>query len=235
MVAALDEGVGVLGTCRGARRRGGAGSTFSEPIDSPTGIGSWAEDGLSEWNWPSFVAQCGVMLLTRDPDDLLARQLVAYAATATQYAATAVLMNRAVRSRAMLGDDFRRLVTLGFEWCALRYKAHFRRLEGASAATDALKRKLVERFVAKELSTEFPSLLELNKLNRAEFHVRKGGSSTSLEMALDRRTLQAALGWLDLGAATNDAEREEWRLLLLQMLELVLQRVGRGSVGSGLP
>lgn len=194
-------------------------------IDSPTGIGSWAEGGLGELNWPSFVAQCGVMLLTQDPDDVLARQLVAYAATATQYAATAVLMNRAVRSRAMLGDDFRRLVTLGFEWCALRYKAHFRRLEGASAATDALKRKLVERFVAKELSMEFPSLLELNKLNRAEFHVRKGGSSTSLEMALDRRTLQAALGWLDLGAATTDAEREEWRLLLLQMLELVLQRV----------
>lgn len=75
-------------------------------IDSPSGIGSWEGEGLGKWNWPSFVAECGVVLLTQNQDDLLARQLVAHAATATQYAATAVLMRSAARSRAVLGDDF---------------------------------------------------------------------------------------------------------------------------------
>lgn len=195
-------------------------------IDSPTGIGAWAEVGLDELNWPSFAAECGVILLAQDPDDFLARELVGHAATAIQYAATAVVMKRAARARAVLGDDFARLLNLEFEWCALRYQADFRRMaDGSNATRDAFRLDLVARFAKKQLPTDVPSLLDRNGRNRADLHAATRGAETSLEIALDVRVLQAALAWLDLAAASTPAEREAWRQIMVQLLELSLERV----------
>jgi hypothetical protein len=189
---------------------------------------AWAQYGLGDLHWSSFVGECGVVLLSRDRDDHLARELLARAIVATQYSTMGRAMRLAGSLRSELGDDFNRAVTVALEWCSLRFRLEYakhirQRVEDWSKSREAL----VEGFVGRTSSTSFPRLLSLNAENRAKIiTLRSGEGQGGVDMspAIDLKALQEALGWLQLDGGLSSTEENAWGDLLEQLVDLSIER-----------
>ena len=82
------------------------------PLDSDTSAGND--------HWDAFAAEAGVVLWEKNQQDPLARCLVANGMMAYRYATAALTVRRARALRSTLGDDFRRLVSLGVRYSPVR-------------------------------------------------------------------------------------------------------------------
>jgi hypothetical protein len=202
-----------------------------------------SEVAIGDQQWDSFAAECGVLLLTENSEDALARSLVAGSVTAFRYATTTLTMRRAARVRRQLGDEFSMMVALAIRWAALR-PLQARRADSAfdtdRAAFLARKRALVQEFVDKTLSSRAPDLSKLNAETRDARDAlyekqfpgtitrrKRGSASASQELhseplGLDTYVMKAALSWLDMSEVQTAGEKSIWLAHLQELLRLVL-------------
>jgi hypothetical protein len=213
------------------------------PFDSETAVGTD--------QWDAFAAECGVLLLAENNDDLLARRLVAASVMAFHYQTTGLAFSRAVRCRERLGLDFNRMLVLAVRWAGLRVMLPS---AGNPALQEERERALEERvrlgeaFVDRSLTTDYHALDEVDAQTlaaRDALHVkrypehakvmahrrqakeRRGLSEVlcARDVAIDYRVITAAFCWLDIGAAGSADERADWLQFVRELLDGLIGRV----------
>jgi hypothetical protein len=195
--------------------------------------------------WDAFIAECGVILLNENPNDQLARYLVAKGVAAFHYETTALTMSRAFRCRDKLGDDFDRLQNLAIQWAALNGLKHVMQHLSDSDKLDWEKRlnKLLRSFVDSSLSTERRGLQEINVTTLAEAekisfkelsdlknqvrvkrktHKGKREVLRSNRPGIDLSVIAHAFTWIEIKSAASPAERLKWIALIKELLNLSL-------------
>lgn len=210
-----------------------------------------SELSIGNERWDCFAAECGILLLTVDPGDLLARKLAGAGLLAFNYNTTALTMARAAMARSQLGNAFPQMVAFVIQWAALRPLQV--RQDDPSLAEERerfLTRKsaLLERFVDGSASLITADLAAMNAEVRAvrdavyekqfpgssdrhQRHRRAGGRTRSRQvlyperLGLDPYVMKAAFGWLDVRAAQTPGERLTWLGLVREILGVVLMSV----------
>ena len=201
--------------------------------------------------WDTFATESGVFLLAADPQDVLARKLVAAGLTAFNYHTTAVTMTRAAPLRQQLGSSFDQMVAFCVQWAALRplqVRAADPSLETERAQFTGRKQSLMQSFVDGTLVPTLPDLKETNELARAGLDAihekqfpgsaarshligRGSGRSRSREtldpkrLGLDSHVMKAAFGWLDVRGASTSHERGAWLGFIRECLGVVLESI----------
>lgn len=210
-----------------------------------------SELSIGNERWDCFAAECGILLLTADPSDLLARKLVGAGILAFNYNTTELTMARAAMARSQLGNAFPQMVAFVIQWAALRPLQV--RQDDSSLSEER------ERFLTRKLAllkgfvdgSASPIAADLAKMNtdaraardaihekqfpgssaRQQRHRRAGGRTRSREvlyperLGLDPYVMKAAFGWLDVRAAQTPRERLAWLGLVREIFGIVLQSV----------
>ena len=210
-----------------------------------------SELSIGNERWDCFAAECGILLLTADPSDLLARKLVGAGLLAFNYNTTALTMARAAMARSQLGNAFPQMVAFVIQWAALRRLQV--RQDDPSVAKErerflTRKRALLEGFVDGSASLIAADLAKMNAEARAArdaiYEKQFPGSSARSQrrqesahraqsrevlhpdrLGLDPYVMKAAFGWLDARAAQTPTERRAWLGLIREILEIVLLSV----------
>lgn len=195
--------------------------------------------------WDAFIAESGVMMLIENPDDQLARYVVATGVAAFHYETTALTVSRAFRSRDILGDDFDRLQNLAIRWAALYGLKYVKHRLSDTGKRDWVRKynELVESFVEGSLSTKGQDLLKINAITLKEaekFRIQEfpelqnrrqnsrktfKGKREVLRPAqpgIDLQVITHAFDWIDIKSATSPAERLTWLVLIKEILNLSL-------------
>jgi len=208
-----------------------------------------SELSIGNERWDCFAAECGILLLTADPNDLLARKLVGSGLLAFNYNTIALTMARAAMARSQLGNAFPQMVAFVVQWAALR-PLQVRQDEPSLAEDRELfltrKRALLEGFVHGRASPITPDLATMNAETRAardSIHEKRFPGSSSRRqqhrkagkrgrevlyperLGLDPYVMKAGFGWLDVRAAQTHDERLRWLGLIREVLGIVLQSV----------
>ena len=209
------------------------------------------EVSIGNERWDCFAAECGVSMLSADPQDPLARKLVGTGLLAFNYNTTTLTMARAAMARSRLGNIFQQMVAFVIQWAALRPLKV--RKDDPSLAEErerflARKRALLVGFVDDSSSSVIADLAELNAEARAvhdamyekqfpgstarqQRHRRAGGRTRSRQvlyperLGLDPYVMKAAFGWLDVRAAQTSGERLAWLGLIREILGIALQSI----------
>jgi hypothetical protein len=219
-------------------------SKLQATVDNPPAPHRYdSELSVGNLHWAAFAAECGVQLLAADPNDRLARQLVAAGVTAFNYHTTALTMTRAVRVRTQLAASFCEMMSLAIQWAGLRPLA----IRPTEAALEAeriefaeRKASLLQAFVDGPVLA-MPNLVEVNARARSEWlalhkkrfpgsstRVRHGGRASSREvlsaenLGLDAHVMKFAFGWLDVRAADTPSDRASWLEIIRRCLRIVL-------------
>lgn len=79
-----------------------------------------SERDVSTWTWDCFLAEAAGMLWAKEPQDARWRRLVAAMVFMDKYVTVRMLFSRCGKHRAALGDDFKRLRRLAFDWSHVR-------------------------------------------------------------------------------------------------------------------
>lgn len=106
---------------RDASRRHVVESTlqaFTEHL--PVSDESYVNRNVATWTWQCFLSDAAVMLWARDSSDRTSRRLVAECVFLEQYEAVRQLFSRCADYRSTLGEDFKRLRRLAFDWAHIR-------------------------------------------------------------------------------------------------------------------
>jgi hypothetical protein len=213
------------------------------PFDSEGAVGSH--------RWDAFAAECGVLLLAEDNNDILARRLVAASVMAFHYNTTALTLSRAMQSRECLGPDFDRMLALAVRWAGLRTILPS---TTGPAFQEERERGLEERarigddFVERRLTTDYHNLKEIDAqalavrdalhakrfpeharvlAHRRQAKERRGSREVlrARDIALDFNVITAAFSWLDIGAARSAKERANWLRFVRELLDGLIERV----------
>jgi hypothetical protein len=208
------------------------GTIFDNP-PAPMPFDSEAAVGTDRWD--AFAAECGVLLLAENNDDLLARRLVAASVMAFHYQTTGLAFSRAMGCRERLGLDFNRMLVLAVRWAGLRVALPS---AGNPALQEDCERALDERvrfgeaFVDRSLTTDYHALNEVDAQTlaaRDALHAKRypehakviahrrqakeqRGSREVLrarDVAIDYHVIAAAFSGLDIGAARSADERAD--------------------------
>lgn len=217
-----------------------------------------SELSIGSERWDVFAAECGVLLLTEDSNDFLARNLVAAGIVAFNYNTTAFMMNRAAKVRTQLGDDFDRMIGFAVRWAGLR-PLQIRETDSAFATElasfVARKKALIQAFADRSLSSTVPDPMEINAailVALDEIHEKRfpGSSARSQRLSgtprrrrsretlypnpfgLDPYVMKAAFGWLDVSAAQTPEERLAWLALVRKFHQIVLHAIPIVGAGS---
>ncbi len=208
-----------------------------------------SEFSIGNERWDCFAAECGILLLTADPTDLLARKLVGAGLLAFNYNTTALTMARAAVARGQLDNVFLEMVAFVIQWAALRPLQV--RQDDPSLAEERerfllRKRALLEGFVDGSASPIAADLATINAEARAArdaIHEKQFRGSSSRpqrhrkagkrgrevlypeHLGLDPYMMKAGFGWLDVHAAQTPGERLAWLGLVREILGIVLQSV----------
>ena len=209
-----------------------------------------SEGAVGTDRWDAFVAECGVLLLAEDNDDLLARRLVAASVMAFHYMTTGLTLSRAVRCRERLGLDFNRMLVLAVRWAGLRtvlpgtdplFQEERERALGERV-------RLGEAFVDRRLTTDYHSLKEIDAqalatrdalhaerypehakvlAHRRRAKERRGSREVlrAQDVAIDFNVITAAFSWLDIGAVRSAEERADWLRFVRELLDGLIERV----------
>jgi hypothetical protein len=121
-----------------------------------------SEGASGDQKWDAFAAEAGVALLARDPDDLLARTLVAAGVLSFHYSTTGRTLRAAFQCRKQLADDFARTLGLAVRWAGLRPPYYFSNLFAQEIA----------EFVDRRLPVELPDIREIDARTDAEIDAR---------------------------------------------------------------
>ena len=224
------------------------GTIFDNP-PAPMPFDSEAAVGTDRWD--AFAAECGVLLLAENNDDLLARRLVAASVMAFHYQTTGLAFSRAVRCRVRLGLDFNRMLVLAVRWAGLRVMLPS---AGDPALQEERERALDERvrlgeaFVDRSLTADYHALNEVDAqtlaardalhakrypehakvmAHRRQAKERRGSREVlrARDVAIDYNVIAAAFSWLDIGAAGSADERADWLQFVRELLEGLIGRV----------
>jgi hypothetical protein len=224
------------------------GRIFDNP-PAPMPFDSEAAVGTDRWD--AFAAECGVLLLAENNDDLLARRLVAAAVMAFHYQTTGLAFSRAVRCRERLGLDFNRMLVLAVRWAGLRVALPS---TGTPALQGDCERALDERvrfgeaFVDRSLTTDYHALNEVDAhtlaardalhakrypehakvlAHRRQAEERRGSREVlhARDVAIDYHVIAAAFSWLDIGAARSADERADWLRFVHELLDGLIGRL----------
>jgi nucleoside phosphorylase len=221
------------------------------PLDSDTAAGND--------HWDAFAAEAGVVLWEKNQQDPLARCLVANGMMAYRYATAALTVRRARALRSTLGDDFRRLVSLGVRYSPVR-GVLLRRAQARLEFGEWEKRatELYVNFLDGSLSADIPPIADLNgtalrgleevqKLLEQAWAertkvLRKGKKKPPTSgkkakrprpVSLDTQLLEAVLTPHAPDASASESEREKWRELLGELLTLCLEGIPGPSERRG--
>jgi hypothetical protein len=224
------------------------GKIFDHP-PAPMPFDSEAAVGTDRWD--AFAAECGVLLLTENNDDLLARRLVAASVMAFHYQTTGLALSRAVRCRERLGHDFNRMLVLAVRWAGLRValpSASNPALQGDCERALDERVRIGEAFVDRSLTTDYHALNEVDAqtlaardalhakrypehakvmAHRRQAKERRGSREVlrAQDVAIDYRVIAAAFSWLDIGAARSADERADWLRFVHELLDGLIGRV----------
>ena len=229
-------------------------------IDHPPPRGKFhSEVSLGNLHWDSFAAESGLHLLIADPNDRLARTLVAAGLSAFNYNTTAIVMNRAAQACQRLGTSFDQMIAFSMRWAAIRpqqVRADDPKFDAERAQFTERMRQFQQAFVDGTLSPTAPNLPTLNEEARAAINAihekQFPGSSTRSKtrsrsagknhphevlyperLGLDSHVMKAALGWLDVRSAASSEERTTRLKIIRQCLGLVLQSVPIADAAKG--
>jgi hypothetical protein len=209
-----------------------------------------SEAANGDQRWDAFAAEAGVALLTCDPDDLLARTLVAAGVLSFHYSTTGRTLRAAFQCREQLGDDFDRMLGLAVRWAGLRPPYYFSdRFEQESSAEDkrAEKSALITEFVDRRLPAELPDIREIDARTDAEIEAlrerrfpqiarargapraspRPGEDGRTIRrgrLSLDARVISQAFSWLVLGSARPE-ERAKWLDIIRNFFDISLSLI----------
>ena len=221
-------------------------------IDNPPASRQFdSELSIGNERWDCFAADCGVLLLSVESNDTLARKLVGAGLVAFNYNTTALTIAHAATVRSRLGGAFPQMVAFAIQWAALRPLQV--RQDDPSLAADqesflARRRVLLEAFADNSASPVAPNLAKVNAEARAardaiyekQFPGSSGRSRRRQKSAgrvqarevlypdrlgLDPYVMKAAFGWLDVRAARTSNERLTWLDFVREILGIVLQSV----------
>ena len=210
-----------------------------------------SEGAVGTDRWDAFAAECGVLLLAEDNDDLLARRLIAASVMAFHYRTTGLTLSRALRCRERLGPDFNRMLVLAIRWAGLEFVLPS---AGNPALQEERERALEERvrlgeaFVDRSLTSDYHTLKEIDAqtlASRDALHAKRypkharvlahrqqakerRGSRELLraqDVAIDYNVIIAAFSWLDISAARSAEERADWLLFVRELLDDLIQRI----------
>jgi hypothetical protein len=134
-----------------------------------------SEGASGDQKWDAFAAEAGVALLARDPDDLLARTLVAAGVLSFHYSTTGRTLRAAFQCRKQLADDFARTLGLAVRWAGLRPPYYFSNLFAQETDAEdkrAEKSTLIAEFVDRRLPVELPDIREIDARTDAEIDAR---------------------------------------------------------------
>jgi len=209
------------------------------------------EEAIGCDRWDAFAAECGVVLLAEDNNDLLARRLVAASVMAFHYTTTGLTLSRAMQSRGRLGQDFGWMLALAVRWSGLRTilpSTTNPALQGERQRGLEERARLGDDFVQRRLTTDYHQLKEVDTQALAERealharlfpeyakamahrreakeHRRPREVLRPREVGLDFRVIAAAFSWLDIGVARSPEERADWLRFVRELLDGVIERV----------
>jgi hypothetical protein len=212
----------------------------------------YSDVNLGNDKWDAFAAECSMSLLARNRADALARLLVAQGVAGFFYSTTQLVVNRAARNHAALGDDFKRVIAAALEWSAIRPAINAFLPENIAEFERWAKRKelLEKRFVDGSLSPTLPDLKKLNADARKELDeihakrhpdsaaflkarasrkaTRKAASGSRIELYPERPGLDVrlitGLSWLRPDASTTFS-RTEIIKTIKTLLDIVLDSI----------
>ena len=202
-----------------------------------------SELSIGNFRWSAFAAECGVSMLASNPEDRLARQLVAAGIMAFNYHTTALTMTRAASVREKFAPHFNAMISLAIHWAGLRPLAigpHESALETERAQYVERKAALARSFVDGSIG-DIPNPGDVNANTKSERealhdkrfpgHTRRvrldgrTGTRETLraeELGLDSHVMKYAFGWLDVRHTTSPSERSVWVELISRCLSIVL-------------
>jgi hypothetical protein len=224
------------------------GRVFDSP-PAPAPFDSEAAVGTDRWD--AFFAECAVLLLAEDNDDLLARRLIAASVMAFHYQTIGLTFSRALRSRARLGVDFSRMLALAVRWAGLRVvlpSATSPTLQEERDRTLEERVRLGEAFVDRSLTADYHTLKKIDEqalaardalhakrypehakvmAHRRQAKERRGSREVlhPREVAIDHNVITAAFAWLDIGAARSAEERADWLRFVRELLDDLVARI----------
>ncbi|PNE10216.1 MAG: hypothetical protein CR217_15490 [Beijerinckiaceae bacterium] len=219
--------------------------------DPPPPLRFDSELSVGNARWDCFAAECGVLLLAENPNDVLARQLVGAGLVAFNYNTTALTMARAAVVRTRLGGAFPQMLAFAIQWAALRplqVRQDDPSLDAERESFVVRKRALLGAFVDGSLSAVTAHLGKINaearaardaiyekqfpgSASRSQRRQKSTGRTQSREvlhpdrLGLDPYVMKTAFGWLDARAAQTTDERVAWLGLIREILGIVLQSV----------
>ncbi|HKV12711.1 MAG TPA: ABC transporter ATP-binding protein [Thermoanaerobaculia bacterium] len=194
------------------------------------------------WQWPSFVAIAGVLLLAIDDDDLLARRIVAEQIVGLGESRISLTLSYAFRERKRLGEDWERMQTLAIFGAALRSVGR-PSVAPARALLYSWASRLAQWFIQRKIQPERPNWETLSRVAlrlREHLHRKECETSTdefapqrfqpvwSADSGFDLSALKAAFAWLPrLNEACDENERQAWIDLHRELLR-VAERLHHG-------
>jgi hypothetical protein len=216
-----------------------------------------SELSIGDERWDCFAVECGVILLTANTSDALARRLVGAGLVAFNYHTTALTMTRAAALRSQLGDAFSQMVAMAIQWAALRprqVRADDSVLNAEREAFLAGKQKLLDAFADGSLPSDAIGLRKINaetqaardamnekrfpgssrRLHRRNFAGRSGSREVLYpdRLGLDPYVIKSAFAWVNLGSAKTADERSVWLGFVREILGLVLEALPIVAPGS---